>query len=482
MKTTKLYYYLHSLDPEDRKGFREYLGSPLFNRNQTLLQVFDLLEEHIIENPIDVPRASFYQLLYPGKTFKPKRLRNLLWETLDLLMDYMTLKEFQQEPNLREALRLRAFNRGDRDNYFANLYKKAHEKLSSRPIQSTTFLDRFHLYSEYNQFTNRRPKRTANPNLTELHLSLDHYYLTEKLRFACIALNQERITGIKTELPFIDSVLEMVANSPHQLPKLTRMYFYTYQNIVEPDNDQVFLDLLYLLIQPDEHQTINQDHFQGLYFLALNYCTRKLNQGRSGFREHAIVMYQYALDKGILLDERGQLSPHHFKNIVAVMSRAGAFGWVEDFLVSASPLLESKYRDRALAYNQAILKFNMQEYRGAIQLLQMVLPDKRDIFYELDGRTYLCRSWSRLEEYDELETQLDSFRTYLKRKKDISRSHKERYGLMISRFKSFTRIMQDIPEDRTKKLKALVKTIRDDPHEFRNSWLLREIEIVLEEE
>ena len=114
---------------------------------------------------------------------------------------------------------------------------------------------------------------------------------------------------------------------------------------------------------------------------------------------------------------------------MSISLRLGEFKWCRNFLESKVTLLAPAERDNALTYNTAYFHFMNQEYRKAIRKLQEVMLN--DVFYQLDSRVIILKSYFELDETESFYYQASSFRLFLLRNKSISDYQKTIYRNLI---------------------------------------------------
>lgn len=114
--------------------------------------------------------------------------------------------------------------------------------------------------------------------------------------------------------------------------------------------------------------------------------------------------------------------------------------WADYFLHEFKEKLPKKERENVFLYNLAIYYFYKPDYDKALDLLnrQIVFDD---IFYNLNSRSMLLRIYFEQGLFDVLFSHLDSFTTYISRKKQLG-YHRESYLNLIH----FTKKLLNIPE------------------------------------
>ncbi|MEZ5049088.1 MAG: hypothetical protein R2766_05505 [Saprospiraceae bacterium] len=112
----------------------------------------------------------------------------------------------------------------------------------------------------------------------------------------------------------------------------------------------------------------------------------------------------------------GRTLVHNIRKFNCNSSKVKWVKWTENFINDYSQYNEIPiYRDNAIYFNTARLKFYQRKYGEVVENLQKVTYE--DIWYNLN-RTLLTASYYELEEFDVLDSHLTSFKTFLNREKN----------------------------------------------------------------
>ncbi|MDP6908446.1 MAG: hypothetical protein QF371_03020, partial [Flavobacteriales bacterium] len=181
------------------------------------------------------------------------------------------------------------------------------------------------------------------------------------------------------------------------------------------------------------------------------------------FQQELLSVYKSALERKALLTN-GRISQWDFKNVVTVALRVSEFDYARHFIHDYKLLLPLAQRSNALAYNLANLHFYEKNYRAAIKQLQKVGLD--DVYYRLDARSILLKSYYELDDYDALFYHATAFRSALKRNRKISNHQRKLYLNLIKHTMSLSRAAGE-----KTKVGALKERVRNNPNVADLSWL-----------
>ena len=237
-------------------------------------------------------------------------------------------------------------------------------------------------------------------------------------------------------------------------------------SLTKPDNQEHYR-LLTLLIQMHE-QSISQPVLKDVYSFAMVYCISMINYGRTEYQRRLFELYTRALPLGLML-KRGELSAWDYKNIVTVALRVGENKWALGFINNQKIFIPERERQNAYTFNLARYYFFERKFDKVLPLLQDVKYN--DIFYQLDSKTTLMKTYFELGEYLTLMALKESFRILLRRKKLISEQNRVNYMNFIRFIVKIYRLdVKDKP-----KLHALQKAINEATNVADKGWLLEKM-------
>jgi hypothetical protein len=143
---------------------------------------------------------------------------------------------------------------------------------------------------------------------------------------------------------------------------------------------------------------------------------------------------------------------------------------VETFIETYTAYLPSNIRENARTFNLASLHFHQKKFRQVISLIRDV--EYSDLVYALSAKQLLVRTYFELGEYIVLDSLIDSFKIFLRRNKQISKTQKMEYLNFLSFVKSLTVLN---PWDH-QKIKNLSSRIEKASSLMPKKWLLEKIE------
>jgi hypothetical protein len=204
----------------------------------------------------------------------------------------------------------------------------------------------------------------------------------------------------------------------------------------------------------------------------LNYSIKKSNLGIKKFEEETLILYKKAL-KNELIFLKGILEVSEYRNIVFFSLRMGDLKWVENFIYEYREYLEDKSKNNAFYFSLARLDTYKKNFNKVIEHLNKITYD--DIWYNLNGRSLLIAAYYELNEFDPLESLLNSYKVFINREKLLQKSRKK---IFLDFIKYTSKLMKLTKYDQDK-LKKLKHELLDTPGVVNKPWLLEKIDALL---
>lgn len=470
MENSQLISILRTLDKRERREFRKWLASPFLNQRQDVMDLYEYVTtaDHLEQDKF-LEKEKIFRKIFPGESFDDARMRQVAHFLLKQLENFLAYQEINTEPRHMPLALARALRKRKLSKSFLRTLKILEEMHDAGERKDTLSL-RLHYdqLNEHSTFLNEQSGRT-DIKLQAAIDALDIYLLAEKLKQACYVLAHQKVYTIQYRHRFLDYVLEEIRLHPSLLehPSI-HLYYHIYQAQVLPEREgeEHFFKLRNSMATFFGY--FSEAERRDIYLMTLNYCVQKMNSGNAAFVREAFELYRQGLESQVLI-QNGSLSKTTFLNITAIGLRLKEYDWIASFISHYTPLLEEQHRESFSLFCQAKMFFEKQEYKKAMALLVQFDPD--DILINLNAKSMLLKMFYEQGETDALESLLDSFNAYLKRKEIIG-YHKQIYTQLVKYTKRLLRI-NPFDQQQRQKLRAEIETANPLPE---RGWLLEQID------
>ena len=463
MITLELVGKLNTSEWDELKRFIDF-NSPRIRKDVYL--VLDILKNHAA-NPVGPhpTRLEIHDELYPKSEFNDKAIRYLLTDLNKLIFYFFSYKQLNSNQYQNQLLLLQELSDRKCHRAFEKTYNQELKKLDSGGRADTGVLFyKYRLHSLKAKSELESGQRSSDV-FEESSIYLDNYFVAKKLQISAEKINLNFILKKDWSDPFLSNILRQIDQGLFESSPYIRLYRLIIKSLTEQDNEAVFEQLKAQVPQSIDQLSLSE--LADLYQYLLNYCIRRINAGRLKFQDELLSVYRSALGRNALFTD-GRISQWDFKNVVTIALRTKQIDYAREFIYTYKPTLPADQRTNAIAYNLANLHFAEGDYRSAIKQLQMV--DLDDVFYRLDARSILLKSYYELDDTDALYYHGTAFQSFLNRNRKISDIQQRLFLNLIKHTLSLTKVAGNIS-----RLKLLESRVKENPNVADLRWLEQKI-------
>lgn len=460
MQEHKLSTLFSRLNNLEKRDLEKYLASPLFNNRKLALRLFQFLQKQK-KFP---DKSSVFHHLFPNQEYQDEKVR-LCMSQLVKKIEAFLVQQYQQNQSMEQAKILTQIYQQKKLPKSANqVLKQALHQQVKQPIRNGQYyFEKYEL--NLKRFDYGTSRRTGVQNLQEVSDSLDTSFLILKLQQACSALSHQAVYQQEYQLGLLDIILPYIEEQGLIKIPAVGIYYSCLLALKDQnakENFHVFKQLLF------EHRALFPHvEWSNLFLFGTNICIKIINKGDLAYLKEILELYKKGLATEALLDN-GVLTRFTYQNIVTSGIRTGELDWTRHFLVEYKASVEKEYRESAFRFNMARLAYHEKNYEEAIDLLRDT--NQGDLLINLYAKNLLLKIYYELEEFKLLDSFLDAFQIYLRRKKDIA-SHKKNYWNMIYYTQKLMKVNPFNPKAKAK-LKERMET---EEVLLERKWLLEQL-------
>jgi hypothetical protein len=265
-------------------------------------------------------------------------------------------------------------------------------------------------------------KIDQNLNIDKISSNLDLFYLTEKLKLLNNALTNNIIMTKGFDMNDVDAILKLCERyNLEEHPELAINY-YTYQTISNGDNVEFYYKLKAVLEKYAAH--IPQEESINFFDATLNYSISRVNKGDKSFLQEYFDLFEVGISQGVFI-VNGELASRRFNNIVIAGLRLGKMDWAQQFVNENIHLLPADTRNNMYKFNMARVSLYKKDFNNVLNHVRDVEYD--DLYINLISKVMMVIAYYELDEYEALDTFLETYRTFINRQKDLPDGIKNGY-------------------------------------------------------
>lgn len=387
------------------------MASPFFNVNEQVSAFLEIL----LENKEAPSEKALFSKLFGKKPFNHQKLRYVMTDLTRLLEQFLSYSGFQKDDSLQKQLLMKRLHTDKHEKYFFQNASFVKNYKSNTPVTIKQLKDDFEHDELICEFNRRISGRTFDDSLARVSESLDVYYFSQRLKYACELLNRKNVLNENYESGILDFISNALKNPLLESNPVIAVYHRIFLLLQDYDNEKLYLQLKNKV--KEVQQVIHRDELRDIYVFLQNFCIRKINNSDESYPEELFSLYKEMIINEIIF-ENNELEHHHFKNIVTLALRLNELVWTENFIQEQQLKLNKDLRKNAVSYNTARILYARKKYREALRIMRTV--EFTDIYYHLDSKVLLLKIYFETEDFEPLLSLVTTTNTYLRRSKLIS--------------------------------------------------------------
>lgn len=465
MIDSKLINTLKTFTKKELKELDLFINTPLFNKNKEVIQLLDALKKsHPNFDNKTLTHSNLAHRLF--KNNEVQRIRYIMTDLVRLVEHFIAYKNFstQQHGHLINAYKDRGL-----DKYYKQEAAKRERSLNEKStVRDNEYYKSVHELNELSyQYTSDNDGRNIDTELQNLADNLDAFYLSKKLKYSCEIINRMNILNEEYDIELLNHLIEYIdANEVADIPSVV-VYHNVLKTLRHPEQEKNYDELKKLVT---EHLLkFKKEEQNDLYGYLQNYCIKQINTGNNDYLIQLFENYDEMLNHNVAINN-DQIAQFDFKNIVTVALRVEKYQWTENFIDEYQQFLPESHRLNAVTYNKARLNFYLKNYKAGLKGLLAV--EFTDIYYALDSRALLLKTYYELDDLESAESLINAFKIYLKRDTTISEYQNLTYTNFLKIVNQLLRLKMGYVVD----LKAIEKQLNAIDQIADLTWLKQKIQ------
>lgn len=476
---TKLHEVYNSMPSAYLRRLDKFIESTYFNESDVLVGLHTYIRNYI-HNDSQMEKRIIFSAVFKEKRYNDTKMRYFMSRLYALIEQFIYIESIQNKDSReKNSILYNYFSKFNCNkayqsilNHIAELEIKPTAAYESNSID-TRYLDNFYLNGLLLQDSAKSIvnfKKKGAKQLFQMLNDLDNFYFINKLSYLCSIINNKNVIQFDYDITLKDEIMKLLKDESFNSIPVVKVYILILQMLEDTENTEHYYRLKKYITSQSHHFDI--DTLKNIFSYAQNYCIRKMNAGKSDFSVELFDIYQYALKYKILVQD-GELSEINYRNIVVTGLRIGKTNWTKDFIENYKSKLSESNRENAYIFNMSSYYFYLKKYDKVLELLRDVVFT--DVYYSNDYRIILLKTYYELDEREAAFALISSFRAYLRRKKQVSDSHR----IANSNFLRFYKKIYSAYRNNTQQLEQLKNNLNSYKSVTNKDWLLQKIDELL---
>ena len=419
MENTRLIKFLKSLNNNEIRQFRDFINSPVFNKNKNIVDLFEILKDYYPNfDTEEVSEEKLFTMVFKEENFEYFRIKNLTSDLFKLGKEFLAFNVYRNSQNTKEIFMLQELRLRNLDTAFEQTHRLAEKRLEMTEAKDENyFLHKMNLQFEIMSYYS--PKK-PNVNFHYMQERLDlfiNYSLIFLIKEYNIMLHENNQNNYNFDLKMFDNVMSYLEkNRSTENPTLE--VYYNILLMEKTKNEKYFYKLMELKNKYRGKLT-DVDNYM-LYLHLDGYCATAYNvNGRTD-----LLKEQFSLAKEFPVSdftENGKILYPDFLNQVKKAVRVNEFEWAEYFMEKFKNKLTDE-KDNTLNFCHGIIAYKKGDFDNALDLFSKT--NFSNFIIKIQVKILLLQLFIDKKYYDQAELMIDTFRRYLTREKSILESIK----------------------------------------------------------
>lgn len=466
MKELKFIKVLSQIPKVELVKIEKFFNSPYCNANPLLYKILKYVLPEIKGSiQLKSEKELIWASILPGTKFNDTKWRKLCNDFLVTLQEYFMFEQLSRNDMIAGNLLLEYLNLHNLDSLFKSSANQIQVNFSKyKFISSDIYLQKFLLERNLYDLSQFDINMELQSNQESIHLYLDLFYLTEKMKQLVNVATRRHDFNIPIRVIIEQDIFDIIKKNNFLAYPEIDIYYRIYKLKQDIFNQTAYDELKKELYE----NLISFSHKEAVDILkeVINYCTLQYNQGHPQFGNEQLQWYKYGLNHDLIFPDN-KFHPGHFLNIVLFGIRTKEFTWTENFIAEYQKIIPQDQKHTLVTFSLARLYFNQHKFDQVIEQLRDVEFD--ELTYNLDSKVLLLATYYEVEEFQAMISLADSFRTFINRhEKDITAAKKLRYSNFTKYIKKLSKVKY---QDKAAKLK-LLKDILGSEGVVNQGWLV----------
>lgn len=463
MEKSKLAQLLLTFSKEELRELAKFAATPFFNPRPEAMALLELLRTTLLSGKPFPNKEQVFRKIFKRETFDDHRVRMAMTALLHITEKYLTIRDFLQEKPAYQ-LRLSKVIRNRSLPAQANTaWLNGQEALEHNEIRNAEYHYNFYKFEEEKFRATLDSPEAGTADLQALSDQLDAAVLSRKLWQGCFLLAHQVRYNAPCDFEFLNQMLPFAKKHLH-LPAVS-IYYHCYLALTQAGESQHFQAFKKDLITHDA--LFPPDELRDLYILAINFCTRRYNEGDHSFLRDQFDLYKIGFDKNYFLAD-GMLSRFTYLNAATIGLVLQEFVWTEDLIKNHQKHLDAAYQESLFSFNMARLAYHKGNFGESLLLLQRA--EYKETMLALAAKTIQLKIYYETDAYDLLESHLQAIAVFIRRKK-VMGYHRENYLNLLQ----FVRKLMELNLFSEKDKRAFREAVKQAKPLAEKEWLLKVI-------
>jgi len=217
-------------------------------------------------------------------------------------------------------------------------------------------------------------------------------------------------------------------------------------------------------------KNIDVGELKDCVLLLIAIAIRQVHDAMENAKERLFKLFAFLIDNNLVLEKDNSITSAIYKNVTTIGLYINRISYVDNFIETYKNNLPEEVQEDVYSYNKAHLLYYKKEYNNVLQLISTT--KYKDVFYRLDSRVLLIKTYYALEKtdasyFDILNNSINAFKKYVYTNEELNDYYKTRYKNFI---KSVLKLIQ-LNADKTQ-IQKYIEELNANKDVLEHKWLI----------
>ncbi len=468
---------LSALTSKEIRDFSDFVSSPFFNKNQSLIKLCNYLKlQHPFTNKDLLEKRKVFASIFPLLPYNDGFMRSLIFGLSSLAENYISYAEYKNSYYKDKTFLLCGLNDKKLNRQFEKNIKSVTRLLEKEKIRNNEYYyDSYNIENEkYLFYFRTKPdvyeKILKNTKLNEMSDHLAVYYYTSIISHYTRLFNLKKIYNIDFDLSGIRNIPDISKdNKLNKVPCLLVSYYelMLFVKSGEPAIPLKIKDLIEI-----HEDTLDKDQLYNIYINLINYFSRKAALGESGAEREVFELYKKGIEKNIL-PYHGMAQFRFYTTVTETAIKAGEISWADNFIVKFKNYLPQNIRENTYSYAKTIYEFATGDFVSALERLSVIKYN--DVYHKLKCKCLTAMLYYELGYEVQLLSHFDAFSHFIMNDKLLNTERKKAYSAFMKYLKKIDSIRLFYNHNAFIKVR---NKLEEEQAVYSKEWLLKKLNLL----
>jgi hypothetical protein len=460
MHNSKFLELIYSLNSEEHKKLLKFLPFSTLSNHTTIYKLVDYTVQQISlkkRNNTTLEKRNVYQNLFPKESYNEQKINKLLSDSNKAIEGFIIYQTITNDAFYYKMALVNFYHDRKLDKHFESELKQTELLIQSmnESVEKLMFV----IQLNEKKYESDAKKNNRQSDKQVLYDSIRNYSQLAEIKYRNYTLVDLHSDLVKKECT---NILYQIHVIIHKL---------LHQHNLIDDFESCFN----LILQNKEK--IDNTELRDCIVILINIAILQANDGLENARERLFSLFDFLIVNNLILESNNTIVTGHYKNITTLGLYLYKFDYVDNFIETYKNNLHEDVKDDVYGYNKANLLYYKNEYAKVLQLISTT--KYKDVFYRLDSRVLLIKTYYALEKtdasyFDILNNSINAFKKYVYSNDELNDYYKTRYKNFI---KSVLRLVQ-LNNDKIQ-IQKYVAELSANKDVLEQKWLIRKAEELL---